>query len=167
MAASKTRGRRARPEAPGSSPELERLRAVVAILEGSSLATLEYEDALVAIRLSRAPAAPAVAAPALAPAVAAPVVVPAPVAAPAESSAVHLVRSPFVGTFYRSPSPEAPSYIEVGQDVARGQTLCIVEAMKLMNEIEAEVGGRVVEVLAENGKAVQYGDALFKIAVSP
>jgi acetyl-CoA carboxylase biotin carboxyl carrier protein len=143
---------------------MERLRALVAIFEASSLASLDYEDADVAVRLARPSAAgPAAPAPAAAPA-------PGPAAATpaaAQGAGLHLVRSPFVGTFYRSPSPEAASFIEVGQDVVRGQTLCIVEAMKLMNEIEAEVGGRVVEILAENGKAVQYGDALFKIAVSP
>jgi len=73
------------------------------------------------------------------------------------------VTSPFVGTFYRSPSPDAPSFVEVGSVVRIGQTLCIVEAMKLMNEIEAEVSGTVVEVLSQNGKAVEFGQKLFRI----
>jgi acetyl-CoA carboxylase biotin carboxyl carrier protein len=73
------------------------------------------------------------------------------------------VTSPFVGTFFRSPTPGEPPYVEVGQKVSVGQSLCIVEAMKLMNEIECEYTGTVAEVLAENGKPVEYGDRLFKI----
>ena len=73
------------------------------------------------------------------------------------------ITSPFVGTFYRSPSPEAPSFVEVGSVVRTGQTLCIVEAMKLMNEIEAELSGTVVEVFAQNGKSVEFGQKLFRI----
>jgi acetyl-CoA carboxylase biotin carboxyl carrier protein len=73
------------------------------------------------------------------------------------------VTSPFVGTFYRSPSPEAPSFVEIGSVIRPGQTLCIVEAMKLMNEIEAEVSGTVIEVFAQNGKSVEFGQKLFRI----
>jgi acetyl-CoA carboxylase biotin carboxyl carrier protein len=73
------------------------------------------------------------------------------------------VTSPFVGSFYRSPSPDAPSFVEVGSVVRTGQTLCIIEAMKLMNEIEAETAGTVVEVFAQNGKSVEYGQKLFRI----
>jgi acetyl-CoA carboxylase biotin carboxyl carrier protein len=73
------------------------------------------------------------------------------------------ITSPFVGTFFRSPTPGEPPYVEVGQKVSAGQTLCIVEAMKLMNEIESEYGGTIAEVLADNGKPVEYGDRLFKI----
>ena len=76
---------------------------------------------------------------------------------------VAYVTSPFVGTFYRSPSPDAPSFVEVGSDIRPGQTLCIVEAMKLMNEIEAEFAGTIVEILAENGKPVEFGQKLFKV----
>ena len=71
--------------------------------------------------------------------------------------------SPFVGTFYRSPSPDAPPFVEVGSVVRAGQTLCIIEAMKLMNEIEAECAGTVVEVFAQNGKSVEFGQKLFRI----
>ncbi len=74
------------------------------------------------------------------------------------------VTSPFVGTFYGSPSPEAPSFVEAGQTVQAGQVLCIIEAMKLMNEIEADQAGRVLEVLVENGKPVEYGQKLFRMA---
>lgn len=76
---------------------------------------------------------------------------------------VTVVESPMVGTFYRAPSPGAPMFAEVGTKVAAGQTLCIVEAMKLMNEIEAEVSGTVVEVLVADGQPVQFGEPLFKI----
>ena len=74
-----------------------------------------------------------------------------------------IVTSPFVGTFYRAPNPEAPNFVDVGSTVKTGQTLCIVEAMKLMNEIESDVAGRVVEVFAETGKSVEYGQRLFRI----
>ncbi len=82
---------------------------------------------------------------------------------PADDGDSIFVTSPFVGTFYRSPSPDAPSFVQEGQSVQPGQVLCIVEAMKLMNEIEAEVAGTLVEVLAENGKPVEYGDRLFRL----
>jgi acetyl-CoA carboxylase biotin carboxyl carrier protein len=73
------------------------------------------------------------------------------------------VTSPFVGTFYRAPSPDSSAFVEVGQTIKAGQVLCIVEAMKLMNEIEAEVSGTIVEILVENGQPVEYGDRLFKV----
>jgi acetyl-CoA carboxylase biotin carboxyl carrier protein len=89
----------------------------------------------------------------------------APHAAPAAEGEAGLleVRSPMVGTFYRRPSPEAPSFVEVGAHVRKGQVLCIVEAMKLMNEIESEVEGEVTEVLVENGQPVEYGELLFRL----
>jgi acetyl-CoA carboxylase biotin carboxyl carrier protein len=74
-----------------------------------------------------------------------------------------MITSPFVGTFYRSPSPEASSFVEVGQTLRKGQVCCIVEAMKLMNEIESDLDGRVLEVLVKNGEHVEYGQALFRI----
>lgn len=84
-------------------------------------------------------------------------------AAVPEDPSISYITSPFVGTFYRSPSPEAASFVEEGQTFKTGQVLCIIEAMKLMNEIEADVSGTLVSVLAENGKPVEYGDRLFKI----
>ena len=75
----------------------------------------------------------------------------------------HVVKSPMVGTFYRSPSPGAASFIELGQTVKPGDTLCIIEAMKLLNEVEAEVGGIVKQILVENGQPVEYGQPLFII----
>ena len=76
---------------------------------------------------------------------------------------VSFITSPFVGTFYRAPSPDAPAFVEVGARVREGQSLCIVEAMKLMNEIEADSAGTILEILVENGKPVEFGQKLFKI----
>ncbi|MBV8362197.1 MAG: acetyl-CoA carboxylase biotin carboxyl carrier protein [Deltaproteobacteria bacterium] len=76
-----------------------------------------------------------------------------------------LVTSPMVGTFYRAPSPDAPPYVEEGSSVRKGQTLCIIEAMKMMNEIEAEVAGRIVKILCENTQAVEYGQPLMVVEV--
>ena len=94
---------------------------------------------------------------------AAPAAAPPTAAASNHAASLHIVTSPFVGTFYRSPSPEAPAFTEVGQRVKKGQTLCIVEAMKLMNEIESEVDGVVVACLVENAQPVEYGEPLIII----
>ena len=87
-------------------------------------------------------------------------------APPVESAAEvgTFVTSPFVGTFYRSPSPEAPAFVDVGAPVRKGQVVCIVEAMKLMNEIESEADGKIVEILVKNGEHVEYGQKLFRVA---
>ncbi len=88
-------------------------------------------------------------------------------AAPPPEPSNHIdVTSPMVGTFYRAPAPEAPPYVELGSTVSRGQTLCILEAMKLMNELESEVDGVVREILAENADPVEYGQVLFRIEPS-
>ena len=87
---------------------------------------------------------------------------PAVAAAPVEPTG-HTLKSPMVGTFYRSPSPGTPSFIEIGQTVAKGQTLCIIEAMKLLNEIESDASGVVRAILTENGQPVEYGQPLFVI----
>jgi acetyl-CoA carboxylase biotin carboxyl carrier protein len=100
--------------------------------------------------------APAPVAPAAAPAA-------VPAAAAAAQKPGNLVTSPFVGTFYRTPAPDQPAFVEVGAVVKKGQVLCIIEAMKLMNEIEAEVAGKVTEILVENGQPVEFGQALFRI----
>ena len=76
----------------------------------------------------------------------------------------HVVTSPFVGTFYRKPNPDSPAYVSMGATVTKGQVLCIVEAMKLMNEIEADVAGTITAILVEDGQSVEYGQALFKIS---
>lgn len=90
----------------------------------------------------------------------------APAASVVDDASVHYITSPFVGTFYPSPTPGAEPFVKVGSEVKPGQTLCIVEAMKLMNEIEADVSGTILEVLRENGKPVEYGDKLFKVKKS-
>jgi len=103
---------------------------------------------------------------------AAPMYAPAPAAAPPAVAApaavvedtAHVVTSPFVGTFYRRPNPDSPNYVAVHEKVDKGQVLCIIEAMKLMNEIEADVAGTVIAILAEDGASVEYGQPLFKIA---
>ena len=87
-------------------------------------------------------------------------------AAPVEDKSIHVITSPIVGTFYRSPSPEADSFAEVGQKVARGKVLCIIESMKLMNEIESDVEGEIVEVYPRNGQPVEYGEKLFAIRLA-
>jgi len=102
-------------------------------------------------------------APAAASAPASPAASAAPAAAATEEK-VHLVTSPFVGTFYRKPNPDSPSYVSLNDKVDKGQVLCIVEAMKLMNEIEADAAGTIVGILVEDGAPVEYGQPLFKIA---
>lgn len=87
----------------------------------------------------------------------------APPESPADDGNTHYVTSPFVGTFYRSPAPDAEPFVKVGANVSTGQTLCIVEAMKLMNEIESESSGKVVEILVENEQSVEFGQKLFKL----
>jgi acetyl-CoA carboxylase biotin carboxyl carrier protein len=90
---------------------------------------------------------------------------PAPAAASAQAGDKqgHLVNSPFVGTFYRTPAPDQPAFVEVGSVVKKGQVLCIIEAMKLMNEIDSEYDGEIVTIYVENGQPVQYGERLFAI----
>jgi acetyl-CoA carboxylase biotin carboxyl carrier protein len=90
--------------------------------------------------------------------------VPEPAAKPAPpKEEFHVIKSPIVGTFYTSPSPDAPPFVKVGDSIQSGQVVCIVEAMKLMNEIEADMGGEIVGVLAENGQPVEYGQSLFAL----
>ena len=143
---------------PSARPSVDH---VVELAVRHNLAELEVEIAGTRIRVVRehAPAAPTPRAE-LAPALAAPL--PLPVAESAESTA-HLItiEAPMVGTFYRAPKPEAPPFVSEGDVVKEGQVLCIVEAMKLMNEIEAKAGGRIVKVVAENGQPVEFGQPLF------
>jgi acetyl-CoA carboxylase biotin carboxyl carrier protein len=148
---------------------LKDLKSLLEMLEQSTTSEFEYQDESGRLRLTFARAAAASAATPAAPmaasvaAPAAPSVAPAPsVAAQAEAEGVY-VTSPFVGTFYRAPAPDAEPFVEVGASVRKGQTLCIVEAMKLMNEIEAEFPGTVLEILVENGVSVEFGQRLFKL----
>jgi len=148
---------------------LDEIRQILDMVREHELAEFELEQDGVKLRLRKGGIAVA-AAPAVAmPLMAAPVATPAPAAAAATTSAgmpeegeeFAVVTAPIVGTFYRSPSPEASAFVEVGARVRKGQTLCIIEAMKLMNEIEAEYDGEVVKIYVENGQPVQYGDRLF------
>jgi acetyl-CoA carboxylase biotin carboxyl carrier protein len=148
--------------------DIDKLRALLEVLTEQDVAEFEHESEGVRVRIVRSHAAPhaamhlgVAAAPHTGAASAAAAKNAA--AAPDEPTDAVDVTSPFVGTFYRSPTPDAPSFVEVGSVVRPGQTLCIVEAMKLMNEIEAEVSGTVVEVFAQNGKSVEFGQKLFRI----
>jgi acetyl-CoA carboxylase biotin carboxyl carrier protein len=145
-----------------SNVDIDKLRALLGVLAEENVAEFEHESEGVRVRIVRGGYAAA-----LAPmAVGATGVIPT-----AAASAVVMetpadvidVTSPFVGTFYRSPSPDAPAFVEVGSVVRPGQTLCIIEAMKLMNEIEAELSGTVIEIYAQNGKSVEFGQKLYRI----
>ena len=148
--------------------DLRKLKTLIDLVADSGIAELEVtegEDRVRIAKFSPAPAAPAAAATTVSvptiPAIAAngTTAMPAAVLEPEG----HVVKSPMVGTFYRSPSPGAASFIELGQAVKPGDTLCIIEAMKLLNEVEAEVGGTVKQILVENGQPVEYGQPLFVI----
>lgn len=152
--------------------DLRKLKTLIDLVSESNISELEITEAEGKVRIVKggeAPpvqyvqAAPAPAAAAL-PAASAPVAAPAaPAAAPAPEPAGHVVKSPMVGTFYRAASPGAPSFVEVGAQVKEGDTLCIIEAMKILNEIEADKSGTVTQILGENGQAVEYGQPLFVI----
>jgi acetyl-CoA carboxylase biotin carboxyl carrier protein len=140
--------------------ELERIEALLGLMRDYGLAELELEDEGGKLAL-RMPAAAAAVAPVAAPVVMAPAAPAGEVAAP--QAAGTAVKSPMVATFYRSSKPGQPPFVEVGDKVAAGQVLCILEAMKMMNELEAEVGGTIAEILVENGQPVQFGQPLFRI----
>ncbi|MDK4689518.1 acetyl-CoA carboxylase biotin carboxyl carrier protein [Kingella negevensis] len=151
--------------------DLRKLKKLIDLVEESGIAEIEVTEGEEKVRITRSVAAPAVqtvytAAPQAAPAQAAASVATAPVAAAPAAPANNLAnaqKSPMVGTFYRSASPSSPAFVEVGSTVKAGDTLCIIEAMKLMNEIEAEKSGVVKEILVENGQPVEYGEPLFII----
>ena len=151
--------------------DIRKIKKLIELVEESGITELEVSEEEGTVRISRAaPAAapvqysvPAVAPVAAAPAASAPVAAaPAASAAAAEVSG-HQVRSPMVGTFYRSPSPEAKAFVEVGQSVKVGDALCIVEAMKMMNRIEADKAGVVKAILVEDGEAVEFDQPLIVI----
>ena len=145
--------------------DLRKLKTLIELVESSGIGELEIQEGEERVRITRGVAPGAASAPAATYATAAPIAAPAPAAPalPAESEG-HLVRSPMVGTFYRATSPGAKPFVEVGDSVQVGDTLCIIEAMKLMNEIEADKAGVVKQVLAENGQPVEYGQPLVVIA---
>ena len=155
--------------------DLRKLKTLIDLVSESNVSELEITEAEGKVRIVKSSGAPVVMATPVAttPAVvAAPVAaMPAPVAAapatsdgaPAADTASHVVKSPMVGTFYRSASPGARPFIELGSVVKEGDTICIIEAMKILNEIEADKSGTVVQILAENGQAVEYGHPLVVI----
>ena len=147
---------------------LEQLEALLKTLDDKKVAEFEYEDEKIRLRvaLGRAAALSAHATPAVHVPSAAPTAAAALAASEASDPSVTFITSPLVGTFYGAPAPEAPSFVDVGASVKKGQPLCIIEAMKLMNEIEAEFACTVLEVLAENGKSVEFGQKLFKVKKS-
>lgn len=143
--------------------DLRKLKTLIDLVAESGIAEIEVTEGEDKVRIVKHPIAPAPA-PAVGQAPAAATVqAAAPVAAAPEAPSGSVVKSPMVGTFYRSPGPDAKAFVEVGQTVKPGDTLCIIEAMKLLNEIEAELAGTIREILVENGQAVEYGQALFVI----
>ena len=157
--------------------DIRKIKKLIELVEESGITELEVQEEEGTVRISRA--APVIA-PAAVQYAAAPVVAPTPTAAPAQAPAQapaaatpapaasdelsgHLVRSPMVGTFYRSPSPEAKAFVEVGQSVKVGDALCIVEAMKMMNRIEADKAGVVKAILINDGNAVEFDEPLIVI----
>ena len=147
--------------------DLRKLKKLIDLVEESGIAELEITEGEEKVRITRSGSAPAQA-------VVTPVAVPAATVAPAAASANgepaapaepegHVLKSPMVGTFYRAPTPGAKTFVEVGQTVNEGDTVCIIEAMKLLNEIEADRSGVIKAILAENGQPVEYGQALMVI----
>ena len=145
--------------------DLRKLKKLIDLVQESGISELEVTEGEEKVKIVKSgSAAVAYAAPAPAPAPAAPAAppVPAAAAAPAEIQG-HLVKSPMVGTFYRSPSPGAKAFVEVGDTVKSGDTICIIEAMKLLNEIECDKDGVIKAILVENGQPVEYGEPLVVI----
>ena len=140
--------------------ELEDLKSLIEFLKETDITELRIERDNSKVRIKRGQVVSSPEGPAPKPA---PVQAPLVEEAEEQVEKLHTVASPIVGTFYRSPTPEAPPFVDVGLEVTRGQVLCIIEAMKLMNEIESEVDGVIARVLVENGQAVEYGEPLFQI----
>ena len=153
--------------------DIRKVKKLIELLEESGIAEIEISEGEESVRISRYPqgqaaapivhyAAPPVAAPAAAPAPVAAAIA-APVAPPAASKADHNVTAPMVGTFYAAATPGAKPFVDIGSEVNVGDTLCIIEAMKMMNQIESDKAGRVTAVLVKNGDPVEFGQPLFII----
>lgn len=149
--------------------DIRKVKKLIELLEESGVAEIEIKEGEESVRISRAApqsSVPMMAAPAPMPV---PAATPVPAAAAEEAAAGselpegHVVKSPMVGTFYRAPSPGASPFVEVGQQVNDGDTLCIIEAMKLLNQIEADKSGTIKAILVENGQPVEYDQPLFVI----
>ncbi|PIQ84541.1 MAG: acetyl-CoA carboxylase, biotin carboxyl carrier protein [Candidatus Omnitrophica bacterium CG11_big_fil_rev_8_21_14_0_20_63_9] len=148
------------------SSEREAFRLIeemLQLMESRGLVELEMEHQGLRIRLKKASSSPAPQVVEYIAGLPQPAASAAAKAAAAEESHRIVIKSPMVGTFYRSPAPDAPPFVEVGQDLDNGQVVCIIEAMKLMNEIKAEVDGRISEILVENGSPVEFGQPLFVV----
>ncbi|MCB1675526.1 MAG: acetyl-CoA carboxylase biotin carboxyl carrier protein [Halioglobus sp.] len=153
--------------------DIRKVKKLIELLEESNIDEIEIKEGEESVRISRnsaqllagAQAAAAYAPPPvhMAPPPAAPAPAPAPAAEEAPPSAGHTVRSPMVGTFYRSPSPTSAPFVEVGQTVKVGDVICIVEAMKMMNQIEADKAGKIEAILVDNGEPVEFDQPLFRI----
>jgi acetyl-CoA carboxylase biotin carboxyl carrier protein len=168
-------GRKKTTGAPGTELDWSEVERVLKLMERHGLEEFEYSDGALHVRLKKASAhagaggpsvaatVPISAAGAASPAhpAAAPATAPPP--APEPEERLHLVKSPIVGTFYAAASPNSPPFVKVGDHVAAGQVLCIIEAMKLMNEIEADASGEIARILVENAQPVEYGEPLFAI----
>ena len=146
--------------------DLRKLKKLIDLVQESGIAELEITEGEEKVKIVKGGTVTVVPGPATLPAPPPPAerAVATPPAAPPEQAAApegHVVKAPMVGTFYRSPSPDAKPFVEVGQSVKEGETICIIEAMKLMNEIEADAGGVVKAILVENGQPVEYGQPLF------
>ena len=148
--------------------DIRKVKKLIELLEESAISEIEIKEGEESVRISRANTAPAYAPPA-APAIAPPPAAPAAAPMAGPGTAVEpakpeidgtTINSPMVGTYYTSPSPGAPSFVKVGQTIKPGDTICIVEAMKILNQIEAEVGGVVKKLLVEDGQPVEFGEPL-------
>ena len=142
--------------------DIRKIKKLIELIEKSDIAELEINEGEESVRISRySSPPPALAAPAT---IAAPALAAAPAAEPEEEKTTgHVVKSPMVGTFYRSASPGTKSFVDIGQTVNSGETLCIIEAMKILNQIEADASGTVTKILVENAQPVEYGQPLFVI----
>jgi acetyl-CoA carboxylase biotin carboxyl carrier protein len=151
--------------------DIRKVKKLIELLEESGIAEIEIKEGEEAVRISRMPTGQVItqAAPVMAPApVAAPVAAPvsappAAVAAPARRANEHVVTAPMVGTFYGAASPGAKPFVEIGTEVKEGQVLCIIEAMKMMNQIESDKAGKITAIMATNGDPVEFGQPLFVI----
>ena len=148
--------------------DIRKVKKLIELLEESGIAEIEIKEGEESVRISRMPsgtvAAPIYAAPPI-PAPVAAAIAAAPVAAPAVAppSLDHMVQAPMVGTFYSAPAPGAKSFVQIGDEVKVGQVLCIIEAMKMMNQIESDRAGKITSVLVQNGDPVEFGQSLFAI----
>jgi acetyl-CoA carboxylase biotin carboxyl carrier protein len=158
--------------------DIRKIKKLIELLEESGIAEIEIKEGEEAVRISRMPtgpaaqlqtyAMPAAPAPMMAPAAAAAAAAAAPAEAPAAAGRAarpneHVITAPMVGTFYSAPSPGAKAFVEIGDEVKVGQVLCIIEAMKMMNQIESDKAGRVTSIMARNGDPVEFGQPLFVV----